>query len=109
MCLSAERLQLLLESGILAERLYERGECILDGEVHFLLQSSEVAGGEAGVDPRTVVFKTEVGVSNQKVVGAVAVKGREPRRGGGQILAKGFNVGGFWRYDAPSENADPLG
>ena len=102
-------MQFLLKSRILAERLYERGEGVLDGEVHFLLKRAEVPGREAGVDPWAVILEVEVGGPDQEVVGAVTVKGRKPGRRAGEVLAKRFNVGRLRRYDAPSEHADPLG
>ncbi len=106
MRLVTKDLQLLLNTRILSERLNEAADGIKRGEIHFLLEVLEVTRWKSLIDPLPVIFKIEIGNTDQKVVGTEAVEGREPGSRRFKVVSKHFDIGRLWRHHTPAKDAN---
>jgi hypothetical protein len=100
----AQRVHLPLETRVLSQRLNERAQRILCGQVHFLDQRLVVARREALVDPRPVAAELEVRRTGQEIIRPEAFKRREPRTGLGEIAREGVDIWRLWSNRTPPKD-----
>jgi len=104
---AAELLQPLLEAGVLAEGLDEGGERVSGRQAQLVDDLGVAAGREALDEPLAVDGEVELRPADEEVVGAEAVKGREPAPGRLEVAIEGLDVGRPGGDDAPTGDGEP--